>query len=396
MMKVLVIHDNCSIGGGANIYRKKLSELLEKEGVKIFVFTYASQEEDKETCYCYHPPGGIKFIRYIHKYLNLFISLRKWINKIKPDIIHIHHNYIFTNTILLACRNKVPIIQTVHDYRLICPIGTGVKKVKKEICSHYQGFGILCYLEGCISLRDFIRQFILKKINKYLLKKVVTLFIAPSMFMKNALKDYGLEALFIPFGIDYSKYEGTSPADQQNRVLFIGDLYRSKGVDILLKAFCRVSKIIPTARLDIVGDGPIKEELKNECQRLNLQNNVTFYGRVPDNETLKFYSKTTVVVLPSIVLENSPLIIYEAMASANPIIGSRIGGIPELIIEEETGLLFTPGDVQELSEKILQTLTDKDKATKMGMAGRKKVESQFGQQKFLQEYLKIFNELVND
>ncbi|MEW6095986.1 MAG: glycosyltransferase family 4 protein [bacterium] len=397
-MKVLVIHDNCSSGGGTNIYRKKISKLLEKEGVKIFIFTYSAEDENKEICYSYRYSPGIKFIRYIkYNYINipLFIALRRWIKKIKPDIIHIHHNYIFPNTILLACRNKAPIVQTVHDYRLLCPIATGVKKTNREICNN-KGFGISCYFEGCISLRDFILQFIPKKINKYLLKKVVTLFITPSMFMKNAMKDYGLDALFIPFGIDYSKYPVATPDNQKNIVLFIGDLYRSKGVGILLKAFSNVLSTIPNASLDIVGDGPEKGELENECKILQIESNVNFYGRVLYEETLDFYYRANIVVLPSIVVENSPLSIYEAMASAKPVIGSRIGGIPELIVDEETGLLFTPNDAEELSKKILNLLKDKEKAEKMGMAGRKRVEMQFSQQEFLQEYLTVFNRLVKD
>jgi glycosyltransferase involved in cell wall biosynthesis len=393
-MKILVIHDLCNIGGGTNIYRKTLSKLLEKEGVKTFTFTFADENEDN--CYCYSFSKGIKFIRYIkYNYFNLplFMALRNWIRKITPDIIHIHHNYIFTNTILLACRVvKIPIIQTVHDYRLICPIGTGIKKTKKAICT-YNNFSLLCYHEGCISLKDFLVQFIPKKINKYLLKKVVTCFITPSMFMKEVLKNYGLEAVFIPFGIDYSRYSIISPNRQQNKILFIGDLYRSKGVDILLKAFCKVLEVVSDASLDIVGEGPEQDRLKDECKTLNLVDNVNFYGKIPHDELLEFYYRANIVVLPSMVQENSPLSIYEAMAAARPVIGSRIGGIPELITDGKTGLLFSPGDSNELSKKILQLLKDKDTAEKMGILARKRIETHFSQQKLLQEYLKIFKDV---
>lgn len=394
MMKVLVIHDNCSIGGGTNIYRKKLSALLEKKGIETFIFTYAIEDDENEHSYCYHYSKGIRFMRYIkYNYFNLplFMALRRWIKKVKPDIIHIHHNYIFSNTVLISCFRKAPIVQTVHDYRLLCPTGSGVKKVNGKICSH-KGFGWLCYFEGCISLKNFILQFIPMKINKYLLRKVITLFITPSMFLKNALKDYGLEALSIPFGIDYSIYLLTSPPHHQNRVLFIGDLYPSKGVDILLKAFDKVLETISNASLEIVGDGPEKERLEKAYQ----VRNTIFYGKIPHNEILGFYERANVVILSSIVLENSPLTIYEAMASARPVIGSRSGGIPELIVDGKTGLLFTPGKPEELSEKIVQLLTDKKKAEQMGLLGRKRIETHFNEQKFLNKYLEVFNQLVKD
>ncbi|MEW6606643.1 MAG: glycosyltransferase [bacterium] len=89
---------------------------------------YLYENEDKETCYYYHYSRGIKFIRYVkYSYFNLtlFIALRRWIKKIKSDIIHIHHNYIFPHTILLGCKGKVPIIQTVHDYQIVLPIDVG-------------------------------------------------------------------------------------------------------------------------------------------------------------------------------------------------------------------------------------------------------------------------------
>lgn len=396
-MRILVINDNCSIGGGTNIYRKKLSDLLVKQGIETFIFTYAREKDEDDKCYCYHHSKGIKSIRYIkYNYFNLhlFISLKRWIKKIKPDIIHIHHNYVFPNTILLSCKGKVPVVQTVHDFRLLCPIGTGVQKVKGEICNH-NGFGMSCYFEGCISLKNFVLYYLPKKINKFLLKKIVTSFITPSMFMKNAIENYGLEAIYIPFGIDYTRYSITTHDVQQNRILFIGDLYCSKGVDILLKAFGKVLAVIPDASLEIVGDGNEKERLENECQELGLKN-VTFYGKVLHNETLEFYYRSNVVVLPSIVLENSPLSVYEAMACARPVIGSRIGGIPELIVDEKTGFLFTPGKDEELSEKILLLLRDKELAKKMGLAGRKMVETQFTSQKLINEYLKIFNGLIKD
>jgi glycosyltransferase involved in cell wall biosynthesis len=151
---------------------------------------------------------------------------------------------------------------------------------------------------------------------------------------------------------------------------------------------------IPSARLDIVGEGPEKKNLEELCIFLKIQNSVRFCGEVSHVELADFYSKASVVVLPSVVAETCGLVILEAMASARPVIGSRIGGIPEVILENETGLLFNPGDTSELSEKIVQILLNPERAERMGKLGRERVEKEFSAQKHIERILDLYSSLL--
>ena len=119
-----------------------------------------------------------------------------------------------------------------------------------------------------------------------------------------------------------------------------------------------------------------------------------FHGVVSHDDLAELYSKASVVVLPSVVAENCPLVVLEAMASGRAVIGSRIGGIPELVVENETGLLFNPRETNELSEKIIHLLLDREMAERMGRSGRKRVERKFSAEVHVRRILDLYCKLT--
>lgn len=394
-MKILVIHDDSTIPGGTNVYRKEFSNLLRRRGMEVFLFTYnLKDDEDLKHSYCYHYNNSIKFLRHMsHNYLNpaLFISLKRWIRKVKPDLIHIHHNYIFTTSVLLACRGQAPILQTVHDHRMVCPSGRGLT-TDGNLCEH--SFGIICYRKGCLSLKDCLLGFFPRYIEKFLLKKNAVTFLVPSEHLKKKMEAYGFDTTLLPLYIDAAHYPLTQPDPEGYRILFAGCLREGKGIGILLEAFSKVLERIPSATLDLVGNDESDRRFERLANSLHLDGRATFHGLIPHFRLHEFYEKTNLVVLPSASLENSPLVILEAMASARPVIGTRIGGIPEMIIEGKNGLLCTPGNPDDLSKKILQLLLDKEKAQKMGMRGRSMVEMNYGLNQHLGNYLQIIRRIT--
>ena len=229
---------------------------------------------------------------------------------------------------------------------------------------------------------------------RHMLHNAVNRFIAPSRALESELKNLGVPTLFLPHFVDTVECPATPFPMDSSSILFVGYLHPSKGVDTLLKAFSRVIKEVPSAVLKIVGDGPEAPALKGLCKSLNIGKKVSFFGAVSDKHVSQFYQGTNVVVLPSIAMENSPLTIYEAMAFARPVIASVIGGIPDLIIQGENGLLFTPGDEEALSLKLTELLLDKEKAQKMGSLGRHKVESIYTPEIHLERYMELINGLV--
>jgi glycosyltransferase involved in cell wall biosynthesis len=394
-MKILFIHDDTIEPGGANIYRKQLSYLLRDSGIEVFLFTFnANHNKDSEHCCWYQYKSNMKFLRYIsNNYFHhgVFIALKKWIRKIQPDIIHINHNFFFSTTVLLACKTeRIPVIQTVHDHRIICPSGKGFTPDRKP-CARI--FSKQCYLGNCISLRDYMKDIIPRLLRKFLHKKIVAAFLIPSKDLLDKMEIYNVPAVLFPHCLDTSLYPVTPLDMKTNNITFAGRLHEGKGVAVLIEAFGKVLKQLPGANLHLFGDDTHASQLKKLSRDLHPGEQIIFHGLVPHEQMPQYYAFANVIVLPSVWIENSPLIILEAMAAGRPVIGSRIGGIPELIKDGETGLLSIPGDAEDLSYKILQLLTDKEKAEKMGRKGRELVEEGYGVKQHLTEYFKVIRKL---
>lgn len=394
-MKVLFFHDDCTAPGGSNHYRKQLSALLRKRGIETSLFTFAvNDSEEEKPFYCYRYSGRLKFLRHIEYFYynpSLIHALKRWIDFIKPDLIHLHHNYLFPSSALLACRGKAPIIQTIHDFRFLCMIGP--KRVNCERC-----LGAICSQSNNSSFMRpiyyVLREVLPRRFLKQLLKKVIDYYITPTRMLEDSLKTFGVKTFFLPHFVDLSRFRVMPLPGNTNSILFVGYLHFSKGIDTLLRSFSHVIKMIPSATLEIVGDGPYGSTLKELCKSLNLNKRVTFLGAVPSEEVHTFYQRANVVVIPSIVIEVGPLSIYEAMASGRPVVVSRGRGNPDLISDGENGLLFTTGDHEDLSIKILALLLDKGRAETMGLLGRKLAESSFSVDHHIDRYLELVKSLV--
>jgi len=166
----------------------------------------------------------------------------------------------------------------------------------------------------------------------------------------------------------------------QNRVaLFVGALttfHAYKGVDILIRSFQHVSHSCPDARLLIVGGGNLLSNYKKIAVELGINDRVIFAGYIPDNALPQFYAACDITVLPSKdASEGFGLVLLEAMATGKPVVGSRVGGIPDVISDELTGLMVPPNSEGDLSEAIISLFNDAEKRKRMGVAAREFADS---------------------
>ena len=187
-------------------------------------------------------------------------------------------------------------------------------------------------------------------------------------------------------------------------ILFVGRISPEKGVHVLAEAFTRVAAEFPTARLDLVGgagampadylvalsDDPLVKGLAAfyHCDYLTevkrripaaLGDRVTFHGNVPHQELAAHYARACVFVIPSFS-DAFPLTVVEAMAAGLPVVGSAVGGVPEEVVHEETGLLVKPDCPESLASAIRRLLRDRDLRVRMAMAGRQRAERLFSWQ----------------
>jgi glycosyltransferase involved in cell wall biosynthesis len=162
-------------------------------------------------------------------------------------------------------------------------------------------------------------------------------------------------------------------------VLFVGALtrwHKYKGVDVLIKAFRHVTDRRSDVKLLLVGDGDLKEWYEKFSHSLSLEDKVVFAGNVSDKQLPFYYAASDIVTLPSKnCSEGFGLVALEANASGKPVIASKVGGIPEVIIDRYNGLLLNPCDEKALAHAILQLLDDTDLRLNMGKRGRKFAEA---------------------
>lgn len=347
--------------GGAEISVGRVAEGLVKRGHDVSVITTSpngkSSIEDIKRVKIYQINPLNFYVMYKHQNQpeilkpiwhgidlwnpHSFIVVKKILKKEMPDVAHINNfKGLSLSAFSVTKRLNLSLIFTAHDYSLICPRGD-LLHGSSEICTDPVG---LCKAYA--------------KIQKYLVDNKPDLVTAPSQFVIDKLKERGLfkdrKTMKLPLGIELRNEKAEKSYDTLD-ILYAGALSKRKGVHILINAFKSLKA--ENIKLHIVGKGKDKDEFKRIA---GTDRRIFFYGFVPDGELRRLYQEANVLVVPSIWYDNSPMVIYESFMNGTPVIGSRIGGIPELVEEGYNGLLFEAGNVDELKEILEYPLKNSD------------------------------------
>ncbi len=367
-MKILQVNKFLYPKGGADKYCLMLiNELGKKHEVSAFGMSdekniiSVNQEYFSENLN-YHQKGN-SFKKAARLIWNREAAQKfaKLLDKVKPDIIHAHNIYHQLSPSILkeARKRNIPVVMTLHDYKLICP--NYLLFCKGRHCQKcLKGNYFHCLFNNCYG--SFFRSALATTesiIHNKILKsyqKGVKLFVAPSQYLKNLMLKAGFKEDQIIVLNNPAPETENSP--NGNRLLYLGRLSKEKGVDLLLKSLKDTNE-----SLDVVGDGPMEEELKKLTKKLNLEDRVTFYGHLDGEALLKIKREAKAVIVPSLWAENMSLVILESLALSKIVIASAMGGNPELIEHEKTGFLFLPNNEFDLAEKInkLNFLTNIEK-----------------------------------
>lgn len=177
-------------------------------------------------------------------------------------------------------------------------------------------------------------------------------------------------------GVDPSRYAPDPDRQPGREVLFIGRLAAAKGVPVLLEAFARAHDRYPDARLTLIGDGPARATLEARAAQLGLGDAVRFTGYLSQDEVAGHLARTDLFALPSFA-EGVPVVLMEAMASAVPVLATRIAGIPELVEDGISGRLVPPGDIDSFAQAMIEMLEDPARSAGLGLAGARTVQTEF-------------------
>lgn len=220
--------------------------------------------------------------------------------------------------------------------------------------------------------------------------------IAVSSFVRDhALADEKDRVVVVPPGVDADRFVPDGPAVGPE-VLFVGPLsesYRWKGVDVLWHAMERVAQAIPDVRLRLVGAGDRVDEFAARAERASFA--LDLAGRLSEEALVAAYQRAAVTVLPSTTdAESFGMVLAEANACGRPVVGSRVGGIPDFVRDEENGLLAAPGDAEDLAEAISRVLGDAALAHRLGAAGRRRVVAQHDWERLAEATGRVLDDAV--
>lgn len=358
---------------GVEMQIKKLTKYLSLRGdVEPHVITFGDENEEiKKGDLNIHVIK--KIIKRLPSSLLIFqvLFLKRKIIEINPDIVHSLGSHMPYSTVAALVRNKYPTLLTVYG------IGSIEIEFKKGI--------------------DFIfSRLIALPHTKYVLSKVPNI-IAVSLHVKNLINDVTKSRIYvIPNGIDFEDIRNVQPhkSTEYPYILYIGGLYKIKGIDILLNAVPKIREKISNPHIYIAGSGPEEGNLKKLVKELNIEESVKFLGFISEEDKFKFYLSSKIAVVPS-RWDSLPTTLLEAMACGRSIIASNVGGILEVIEDGENGLLFESGNVEDLADKIIMLLKDEELREEMGKAAKEKAKS-YDWKKIAERTVEIYKEVIAD
>ena len=191
-------------------------------------------------------------------------------------------------------------------------------------------------------------------------------------------------------GLNLAEFERADFSSTPPLILAVGRLIAKKGFADLIRACGLILERGKSFQCEIIGEGPLENELRGQIERLDLQNLVALSGAKPQREVRQRLAAANVFVLPSVVdpeggMDNLPTVIMEAMATGLPVVSTNIGGIPEMVVENETGFLLEPGDVVGLANAIEKVIDDRVLAQRLGHAGYQRAHEFFSIEKNVRE-----------
>jgi len=317
-------------------------------------------------------------------------QIQALIHETRPDVVHCHNIYHqLTPSIIGAAKALgVPVVLTLHDYKLVCP--TYLRLRNGQVCSEcLEGrfFNVVRHRCAGGSVSRSALLYAEATIQQYLRNyENADLMIAPSIFMQAAAAHRipARRVRLLYNGVDTSAIRASQT--DEGYVLYVGRLSPEKGVLTLLDAHAGSRKDWP---LVVAGTGPLAEELPQRYGKAR------FVGHLTGMQLQEALSRAAIVAVPSEWYENCPMSVLEAMAHGKSLVASRIGGIPELVTDNEAGLLFDAGSAEQLRDRVERLLADPGLRRRMGLRARARAEQHFSLDKHNAGLLEIYREVIS-
>lgn len=378
MIRVLIVHNGYQFKGGEDTVVEAESQLLREHGHPVELFTRHNDDIQQM--------GRLRLLGNTFWSSSAAADFAEVLTRFKPDLVHVHNTFPLISPAIywVAAERNIPVVQTLHNFRLFCPQAMFLRdgKVCEDCLGHLPWRGALrgCYrgsvvqssvLAGMVSAHRLLGTW----------QNKVTRYIALNQFCRDKFVEGGLPADKMVIKANFVDFP--RPTEQErDGFLFVGRLSAEKGIDVLVDAVAKVPGLV----CRVAGTGPDEHLLQGSgVERLGALSTDAVRGEM---------SRAAALVLPSVWYENFPRTLVEAFGCGLPVIASRIGALAELVEDGVTGLLFNPGDSGDLASKLRWASDNPDKMTQMGMAARAKYEAHYTAAKNYEQLVDIYQDAI--
>lgn len=379
-MKILIAHNRYQQRGGEDAAVEAEVALLRRHGHEVN--EYQRHNDEIEGI------GGASVAadalwsrRTTHELAALLADTR-------PEVLHVHNTFPLISPSLYwaAARAQVPVVQTVHNFRLACPQAMFLRQGRlcEDCLGHVPWRAVL---HGCYRGSRAQSLVVASTVQVHRMlgtwQHKVARWIALSQFSRDKLIVAGLPADRIVVGGQFVGPPADAAGTPRERLLFVGRLAPEKGLAVLAEALA----LCPGVEVDVIGSGP-------EAARWAATPGLRLLGALAPLDVMKAMQAARALVLPSIVYENFPRTLVEAYACATPVIASRIGALGELVMPGRTGLSFAAGDAHALAACLRQAMAQPQSMAQLGAAARSQYDERYAPEPHHRALMGIYCEAV--
>lgn len=401
-MRILLVNKFHWMKGGSETYYFGLGKMLKEHGHEVAYFSMEDEKNIKTGDKEYFVDASDMNSNNITKALSIIYSkknkkkMEEALDDFKPDIVHLNNfqRQLSASIIDPCIKRNIPIVFTAHDVQAICPAILMMDSNKNicEECMHHKYMN--CIKKSCIK-NSRLKSILGAYENRYYYKHKIysdkiNYIITPSNFYKGKFLEDGISKNKIDYihnFIDINQYDVDTEDD--GYALYFGRLSREKGIINLLNAFAKTKK----GQLYIAGTGPELDEITTIIKDNKLEDRVKLLGFLNKDDMREVTRKARFIVIPSIWYENCPYSAIETQALGKPIIGANIGEIPELVLNNENGLIYQYDNVSELTEKLDLLFEDDSLINKFSKNAKDYARKEYSIESYYEKLIKIYNKV---
>ena len=385
--RVLQVHTRYREAGGEDRVVESEKRLLEEAGVEVsqVIFDNADLHESRSIASDLQLAASAIWSRSAERRVTAAIVANR------PQVMHVHNTFpaASPSVYVAAAAQRVPVIQTLHNYRFVCPVATLFRD--GHVCTDCVGRWVPwpAVVHACV--RGSRAQSAVAAATLTLHRtrgtftRDITGYLALTSFQRKLMIDGGLPAKRIRVLPNFIEPDPGIGGDSREGVLFVGRLTREKGMAVLLDAAMAVPGVVR-----VIGDGPLASDVQESAAAGHL----AYLGSLEHPFVQDELRRTIALVVPSVWFEGLPLVVLESFASGTPVIASRIGSLTELVEDGVTGMLAEPNNAKDLADRIRWAGDHPDEMRKLGRNARQQYDARFRGETHLASLLDAYRSVL--